>query len=134
VSPAGATVTVPAALARCTREGLHIEIGNAAEEVTSATQLVGERSIDVYREPVKRQREVLDLLEKIDGETPDPPLPIEVDLAHRSIFLRALEEQQRGIVERLGDLKDDEQRAATERAQELDALVRAVKTSEQAAG
>jgi hypothetical protein len=123
------TITVPAALARCAREGLHSEIGTAAEQVASITQLPGERPMYVYREPLKRQLEAQLLLEEIGGETPDPPVPFEADIAHHLILIRALEGQQRSYIERSDEMEDDERRLAGERVRELDALVGTVKAS-----
>lgn len=122
----GNTIIVPAALARCAREGLHSEIGTAAEQVGDITQLPGERPMDVYREPLKLQRQAQLLLEEIEGETPDPPVPFEVDVAHHPILIRALQGQQRSYVERREEMEDDERRTAIERIRELDALIDAV--------
>lgn len=121
------TVIVPAALARCAREGLHSEIGTAAEQVADITQLPGERPMDMYREPLRLQRQAQLLLEEIEGETPDPPAPFEVDVAHHPILIRALQGQQRSYVERREEMEDDERRIASERVRELDALIHAVK-------
>jgi DNA-binding NarL/FixJ family response regulator len=116
-------ITVPAKLARCTREGLHIEFGVAAERLAGLCERAGERPFEVYREPLKRQDEARALLQEIGGKTPNPPASVEIDPAHRSILLRTLEEQRRSYVERLDELNDDEQRAANERVQELDVLI-----------
>jgi hypothetical protein len=125
------TITVPAKLASCTREGLHIEFGTAAEQLAGLSERAGERSFEVYREPLKRQTEAQVLLEEIGGETPHPPVAVEVDIAHRSILLRTLEGQRRSYVERLDELSDDEQRVANERVQELDVFICAVEVERQ---
>jgi hypothetical protein len=124
------TITVPAALASCLRDGLFSELGNAAEKVMGLTEHPCERSLDEYYEPVRTQRKAQLLLEEIGGETPDPPLPVVAGRVHRFILLRALEEQQRSYIERREDLDDDEQNTTDERVQELDALINTVKATE----
>ncbi len=117
-------VTVPAEVARPLREGLHTEFGIAAEQIMSLVENIGERPFKVYREPLTRQDEARALLEQIGGETPNPPVPISVDLdLHRPMLLRALEEQERSYAERLSDMNDTEQQAATKRVQSLQAVI-----------
>jgi hypothetical protein len=126
------TLTVRAALAKCVREGLHIEISTAAESIASMTERIRERPVEVYQEPVKLQLEALSLLKDVGGVTPDPPEPFEVDLAqHRVIFLRVLQGQQRSYVESTDIMDDDERRDAIVRVQELDTLIGEVRRYEE---
>jgi hypothetical protein len=119
--------TVPAAVARPLREGLHTEFGIAAEQIAGLAENIGERPFEVYREPLTRQDEARTLLEQIGGATPNPPAAVPVDLdMHRPMLLRALEEQQRSYRERLSDMNDTEQQAATERIQSLHAVIWAI--------
>ncbi len=128
------TIRVSAELARCVREGLHTEFGTAAEHIASLAQHLGERPFEVYQEPVRHQTEALALLEEIGGQTPYPPVPIEVDPVHIPILLRVSEGQQQSYIERLEDMPSDEQRTATERVHELLIFIRTIKTTAHATG
>lgn len=122
------SIAVPPGLVRLLREGLHTEFGIAAERIASLSERMGERSCEIYREPWARQNEAYALLEEIGGETPVPPVPIEVDLVvHRPILLRTLREQQRSYAERLDEMEGDEQQRATEWVQDLHTFACAVK-------
>ncbi len=124
------TITVPASLARCLREGLHSELGDAAEQIKDMTGRIGERSVETYEEILARRQETQLLLEDIGGETGDPPTPIEVDSAHRPIVLRVLEGRKQSYVERLKEIEGDDQREATEMIQALHAFIWGLKASE----
>lgn len=119
------TITVPATLASCTREGLHTEFGTAVEQLSDLTERAGERSFEVYREHLEHQAKAQVVLEEIGGETPDPPVPIKVNVAHRPTLIHVLREQQQSYIERLVDMDADEQRAATELIQELNFFINA---------
>jgi hypothetical protein len=122
-----ATFTVPASAARELREGLHTEFGDPAEQIALIAARSGERPFEAYRQHLVRQDEARALLEQIGGETPDPPVPVEVDLSHRLVVLRALEGQRSGYKERMTDMSNTEQRRATELVQDLHTLICAIR-------
>jgi hypothetical protein len=121
-----AAITISAKLARCAREGLHTEFGLAAEQLAGLTEPAGERSFDVYREPLRRQAEAGALLKEIGGETPTPPQPIRISLTHRPVLLRTLKEQRRSYLERADDVEGDERRMAVELVRDISAAVNAI--------
>lgn len=124
------TITIPAALASCLRDGLFSELGSAAADVARLTEHPRERSLDKYYEPLKCQRKAQLLLEEIGGETPDPPIPVVAGRVHRFILLLALEEQQLSYIERSEELDEGEQNTTGERVEELDAVINTVKATE----
>jgi hypothetical protein len=119
-----ATLAVPATLAKCVREGLHIEIGNASEQVTDWTQFPRELHVEIYREPLRIQCEALAVLEEVGGVTPVPPAPFEVNLdKHHSMMLRVIHEQRESYIDRKDEVEGSQQRKMSDLIREFDSLV-----------
>ena len=87
------TIIVPAQLVGVLREGLHSEIGNAAEAIAQAAdQADRERRPEAYREPFGHLDRTRALLDLIDRSTPHPAIAVRVDLCeHREAVLGALD-------------------------------------------
>lgn len=120
------TITVPAQLVGVLRDGLHSEIGNAAEAFAQAAdQADREQHPDSYREPLERLDRTRALLDLIGWSTTDPTVAVRVDLReHREAVLGALDV---ALIVGDADLEDAE-RVDAERATRGQAPIRAATT------
>jgi hypothetical protein len=130
------TLTVPAALANCVREGLHIEIGHAAEQITGLTERPKELPVEIYRKPFRIQREAQAILEEIGGETPVPPASFTADLSqNHGILLTVIYAQRQTFIDNNKEETDgNKRRQSHERIRELDALIATIRAYTETVG
>jgi hypothetical protein len=119
-----ATLTVPATVARALRVGLHDEIGFAADEISDACKLVGERPRSVYEDAFMALHCASALLDSIGYETPEPPVAFEVTPGeHRWMLLKALRGQRQATLEWLDEISEADRPAALQCAAVLERLI-----------
>jgi hypothetical protein len=88
------TITIPARIVRYLREGLHSQLGMAAEDIGQANHEGGRLRPVLYAEPLERfdrTRALLDLIGWKD-ETDEGPAAINL-VGHRQALLSALQAQ-----------------------------------------
>ncbi len=99
------TITIPARIVRYLREGLHTQLGMAAEDIGQANHEGGRLRPILYAEPLERFDRTRALLDVIGWKDENDEGPAIVNLVgHRLALLSALQAQ----VETERDMTDDD--------------------------